>query len=220
MRGLMRWLIILAVPIVLIVLAVRLLTLPWFPAWEYRRPGFPEDTYGLQPSERLALARACIAFLNLPRDFMRLETLRLPNGDLAFNERELQHMRDVKDVFDGITLAGLLALVAGISAGWVLQRRGATAAIWGGVSNGALLTLVALVMLGVFMLLSWNTFFTGLHGVFFEDGSWRFQYSDTLIRLFPMRFWRDAGLLVVGSVAVTAFLIALIGRIMQRRLEV
>ena len=220
MRGLMRWLIILAVPVVLIVLAVRLLTLPWFPVWEYRHPGFPEDTYGLQRSERLALARACIAFLNLPRDTMRLETLQLPNGEPAFNERELQHMHDVKRVFDGISTAGLLALVVAISAGWVLHRRGAAAAIWGGVSNGALLTLVTLVTLGILMLLSWNAVFTGLHRVFFERGSWRFEYSDALIRLFPMRFWRDAGLLIVGSVAVVAFLIALIGRMLQRRLEV
>ncbi len=35
-------------------------------------------------------------------------------------------------------------------------------------------------------------FFTLFHQVFFEGDSWLFLYSDTLIRLFPIRFWQDA----------------------------
>jgi len=40
----------------------------------------------------------------------------------------------------------------------------------------------------------WN-FFAGFHSLFFEGDSWLFLYSDTLIRLFPLRFWQDAFLL-------------------------
>jgi integral membrane protein (TIGR01906 family) len=219
MKIVMRWLIILAVPVVLVVGAVRLLSWPWFPTWEYRRPNFPDDEYGLSLAEREDLARRSVMFLNLPHDIERLEGLRLPDGSPAFTDRELEHMSDVKHVYDDITAGGLLALIVAISAGWALNRRGEVGSLWGGLSDGALLTLVGLGALGVLMLLSWNTFFTGLHQIFFESGTWRFQYSDTLIRLFPMRFWRDAGLIVVGIVSGTAFLIALIGRIMQRRLE-
>ena len=28
--------------------------------------------------------------------------------------------------------------------------------------------------------------------IFFKGDSWLFYYSDTLIRLFPIRFWQDA----------------------------
>jgi integral membrane protein (TIGR01906 family) len=35
-------------------------------------------------------------------------------------------------------------------------------------------------------------FFTLFHSLFFEGDSWLFAYSDTLIRLFPLRFWQDA----------------------------
>ena len=31
--------------------------------------------------------------------------------------------------------------------------------------------------------------------LFFTGNSWLFYYSDTLIRLFPIRFWQDAFLL-------------------------
>jgi uncharacterized membrane protein len=36
------------------------------------------------------------------------------------------------------------------------------------------------------------TFFAGFHSLFFEGNSWLFLFSDTLIRLFPIRFWQDA----------------------------
>ncbi|HEU4745662.1 MAG TPA: DUF1461 domain-containing protein, partial [Anaerolineales bacterium] len=39
------------------------------------------------------------------------------------------------------------------------------------------------------------SFFAGFHSLFFEGDSWLFLYSDTLIRLFPIRFWQDAFLL-------------------------
>ena len=35
-------------------------------------------------------------------------------------------------------------------------------------------------------------FFAGFHSLFFEGDTWLFLYSDTLIRLFPIRFWQDA----------------------------
>ena len=38
-------------------------------------------------------------------------------------------------------------------------------------------------------------FFTAFHKLFFVGDSWLFLYSDTLIRLFPIRFWQDAFLL-------------------------
>jgi uncharacterized membrane protein len=36
------------------------------------------------------------------------------------------------------------------------------------------------------------SFFAGFHSLFFEGDTWLFLFSDTLIRLFPIRFWQDA----------------------------
>ena len=65
------------------------------------------------------------------------------------------------------------------------------------------------VALGVvfFIVSNWETFFTDFHNLFFARGSWVFEYSDTLIRLFPIRFWQDAALTVGGLIAVEALLI-------------
>jgi len=52
-------------------------------------------------------------------------------------------------------------------------------------------------------------FFTLFHKIFFTGDSWLFYYSDTLIRLFPMRFWQDAflwaAILALGGGAGLAF---------------
>jgi integral membrane protein (TIGR01906 family) len=41
------------------------------------------------------------------------------------------------------------------------------------------------------VLIAFSVFFVYFHEVFFDTGTWVFRFSDTLIRLFPERFWRD-----------------------------
>jgi integral membrane protein (TIGR01906 family) len=76
------------------------------------------------------------------------------------------------------------------------------------IGLAAALGLVA----GVGILLNPNVFwqfFTLFHQVFFTGDSWLFYYSDTLIRLFPIRFWQDAflwaAILALGGGAGLAF---------------
>ncbi len=64
------------------------------------------------------------------------------------------------------------------------------------LSNAGLITIVVLGTLILLLLLSFDLVFVNFHRVFFEGDSWLFLYSDTLIRLFPERFWMDAFILV------------------------
>jgi len=217
MRFILRWLIVLAVPLVLVMMVVRLLTLPWYPAWEYAKPNFPADPLGMSDAERLRLARASIRFLNMPRGSGLLNDLTFDDGTPAYNEREISHMDDVKLVYDQLTSAALLAFVVGAAAAWGLTKVADRASIWGAVSDGNLLTLCLLIGMGAWMLVGFDAFFTAFHGVFFEGGSWLFLYTDTLIRLFPIKLWQDAGMLIAVIVGVAAFVLALLCRALQKR---
>ncbi len=219
MRVLLRLMVIIALPVVLTITVVRLVTLPWYAAWEYRKANFPPDPLGMETADRLQLARLSIHFLNLPRGSGLLDDLRLPDGAMAFNARELQHMDDVKVVYDRLTLAAGLLLAVGALAGWALVRWWGRAALWGALSDGGLLTLLILVLLGAWMAVGFEAFFTAFHGVFFTGDSWLFAYDDTLIRLFPLEFWSDAGMLIAGIVGVIALALALFGRAVQKRAE-
>lgn len=207
---LLAWAIALAVPMVLVFIGLRVVTGQWFVRWEYGKSTFPEDDFGLSAERRTGLASACVEYLARSADLSLLEGLRLPGGEPAFNDRELQHMDDVQVVFDGLTVAGIVATVifAGSLVGlWSIPR--ARERLPGALVSGSLITIGLLVALGVYMALSWDQFFPNFHRVFFEGDSWLFSYSDTLIRLFPMKFWTDVaatlvGLLVAGSVLVGA----------------
>ena len=58
---------------------------------------------------------------------------------------------------------------------------------------GLAVTIALVVVIGILINpnVFWN-FFACFHSLFFEGDSWLFLYSDTLIRLFPIRFWQDA----------------------------
>jgi uncharacterized membrane protein len=69
--------------------------------------------------------------------------------------------------------------------------------------------ILSIALLAVF---AWQTWFDLFHRFLFVPGSWLFSYSDTLIRLFPMKFWFDATLTISLLSFVGRLLLMLIGR--------
>ncbi len=199
---------ILLLPPALLGLALRLTMLPVLVRWEYRRPDFPPDPYGLSTAERIRLAGACLDYLLTGAEIERLA--KIPLGDRpAFNPKELAHMEDVKRVLWalwGTGIASGLVVLGGTIALAVRPstRRRAPIALLG----GSLLTVGCVAAVGGLMLLGWDTFFTGFHEIFFPPGSWTFAYSDTLLRLYPERFWMDMGGILVGCILAEALAIA------------
>ena len=55
------------------------------------------------------------------------------------------------------------------------------------------------------------------HRLFFEGSTWIFPRSDTLIRLFPNRFWIDIGATLVGLLVIDALAVGVAGWIWRRR---
>jgi len=202
LKRILHWLIVVLVPIVLVLGAVRLLLTPVFIQIEYRMPNFPEDSYGFSQEERLDWAEIARQYLLNRAEIEFLGDLTFEDGSPLYNQRELRHMLDVKIVVKaamGVLYAALaLLVIAGVwarRADWWGQYRLA-------LSRGGWVTVGLLVFLIVAIALSFNTVFVAFHQVFFEGDTWIFRYSDTLIRLFPVRFWRDA-FVTVGLLALS-----------------
>ena len=218
-----RWLVILATPVMLTVGAVRLLITwdsPNYPAFEYGR--IAPDQFGFTDEERLAMAEATLDYLRRPEPapevIFLLEDLRLPGTDQPlYNVREISHMVDVKVVADAFQPAFWIAaiiFVGGLIYLLVKQHTrllGAEAMMYGGLST---IGLVLLVML--FMFVAWNQAFTVFHNIFFASGTWTFSYSDSLIRLFPEQFWFDFGTIWTGLILVGGGLLAVVGYVLKR----
>lgn len=208
----------LAVPFALLALALRIITAPWFPRWEYHKPDFPADPYGLTTEERVRLAEICVEYLTTQAGIDLLANLEL-EGRPAFNDRELRHMVDVKRVLWGILRAGTLgwAIVLVGSAG-LFSRKSLRPYGLAALRGGALLTLALLAAVGGLMLLRWDVFFTGFHELLFPPDTWTFPTSDTLIRLYPEKFWMDAGMVIVGLVLVQAVALGVVSWALGKRL--
>ncbi len=192
-------------PIVLLVLAIRLVTSSVYLWVEYRRPGFPADSFGFSTDDRITYGSYTIDYLLNFASPRYLGELVNTAGDRLFLASEVQHMADVKSVISLAFLTGLvLALVMAI--GMVYLRRRSFGGIRRALFAGSIATLALIVALGVLALTGWEAFFTQFHKVFFADGTWTFYTDDTLIRLFPAQFWMDAGIFIGAFVLVVSSL--------------
>jgi integral membrane protein (TIGR01906 family) len=203
----LAWLITIFVPFALTFLGLRLLLTPVFPQVEYRTPGFPADDYGFTLQDRLHWSTISIDYLVNNADISFLGNLTFPDGSPLFNERELSHMHDVKQVVKPVLWIGYTVWVLLLGLGLWARFGGWWQEYLRGLWRGGWLTLALVVVLGGFAAVSFWQFFTVFHELFFSGGSWLFLYSDTLIRLFPLPFWQDAFLFagvldVLGGLAL------------------
>jgi integral membrane protein (TIGR01906 family) len=216
-RRVSNWLVTLLTPVLLVLLAVRIMLTPLFIQVEYHLPGFPEDRYGITIDERLYWADISRVYLISSLEDQFLSELRFPAGQQAagdctdfspprdcayfYNDRELQHMFDVKDVVQG----AMWVLYASVGILFVLGFWARKSGWWSeyleSLSRGGWLTVGLIVAILVYLGLNFNSLFVTFHRIFFEGDTWLFRYSDSLIRLFPEKFWRDA-FIWIGSMAL------------------
>jgi integral membrane protein (TIGR01906 family) len=203
----LSWVVTLLVPVVLSLLAVRLHFSSFYLRLEYHMPGFPPDPYGFTTEERISWATVAKDYLLNSAGIAFLGDLRFPDGSPLYNERELKHMLDVKIVvqraFQVLWIS--LAFLAGLGV-WAWFGKWWPDYI-NGLRWGGWLAVVLVGGLVFFSVLAFGVFFTAFHNVFFDPGTWQFNWSDTLIRLFPTRFWQDifiyVGVLVIlGGLAL------------------
>ena len=208
----------LAAPLLLVTGAVRLVMSYEFLRFEYLRADFPADSYGFSVQDRLMHAPYGIDYLLNGEGIDFLGALRLPGEKCwpplpaaddcpMYQARALAHLVDAKRIVKTVfSLAFLLGLTAGGLACLAYRSPERRLAIRKGLIHGSFLTLVAVAVIAVLALTAWDFFFDRFHELFFAAGTWRFAFSDTLIRLFPERFWVDAAI-AIGLLSSAAAII-------------
>ena len=61
--------------------------------------------------------------------------------------------------------------------------------------------------------------FVRFHELFFDGDTWRFAATDTLLRIYPERFWEDTSVVIAVLVVLQALLVAIVGRFWLRRVS-
>jgi integral membrane protein (TIGR01906 family) len=194
----------------LLLTAIRLLITPAFVRFEYATPNFPPDRFGFSEADRLKWAPYAVDYLVNSADVSYLGDLTFEDGSPLYNERELSHMLDVKNLTQAALKVWYLALVALLGLGIWAWRANWLAEYKQMLGSGGKATLIFIAVLILGVALGFDAVFTGFHRIFFSGDTWLFSYSDTLIRLFPIRFWRDVfiGLGLLSSAGGAALWVA------------
>lgn len=217
LRRLITTLLLLVTPFFLMLTAIRVLFTPLYFQVEYRMPGFPEDMYGFTMQDRLKWSDISMDYLLNDSDISFLADQRLPDDQPLYNERELSHMVDVKNVLQRALAAWGILLLFVIGMGFWAWGSGWLPDYFQALSRGSVLTLALIAVILVGVAVSFYQLFTLFHQLFFTGESWIFNYSDTLIRLFPLRFWQD-GFILMGIVTIAGAVILIwINKIVQKR---
>ena len=201
----------LLLPVLLVLGSVRLLITNEYLAFEYGKASFPPDSFGFDRSQRLDYASVNFRYVREQQPLDALSRLRMGERSI-YDERELKHMQDVQKVYQAAMriwhLALGLSLLAGLVLAWNVETR---PALYSSLQWGGLLTAGIIAAIGVLAVLAWQVWFVAFHQIFFTPGTWSFNTSDTLIRLFPEKFWFDAALTIASLSLIGGLLLALAG---------
>ena len=198
LKNLILFLIILLFPLMAITSAIRVALTPIYINAEYNLPGFPPDDYGFSTADRLQWGQYSIDYLLGKVPHLEFSTQTLPDGSPLFNEREISHMLDVRNLTAPVLLIWkivlaffLLVLLFSLTGKWFTDYLKA-------LNKGAQLTILLIALILGSVALNFDLLFTKFHQLFFTGDTWLFYLSDNLIRLFPMRFWRDLFIFIGG----------------------
>ena len=216
-----RWVFIACLPVLLLTGSVGLAANS---LWLYR-DGFEANnvsrTTGLAASELEKAANGLIGYFNSGDEYIDLTVMKDGKPFELFNQREVVHLRDVKELIrlDYLIAIGTLIYVlayAGVSLYW---RRRYWRRLAGGVVIGSSITLGIILALGVAsLLMDFGEAFTQFHFIAFTNELWMLDpASDYLIMLFPERFWYDATLFCGGVTAGVAVILSVFCGILLHR---
>jgi integral membrane protein (TIGR01906 family) len=190
---------------------------PSFYTEQQVKAGVPE-TYGLPESVLAPVNQAMVRYF--AGEYATLpDAFRATGADPAFfSERELEHMVDVRTLFQQVALVERVTLVYGVLflvasflvLGSAAVRRDGTLLL-----IGAGIALAIFVIGGAAWLIAPNAIFLWFHEAYFANNFWQLDpRTDHLIQMVPFPFWEAAITIVIGrAVAVTA-LTAVLGGVL------
>lgn len=169
------------------------------------------EVMGIEEGELMRAARQIKDYFNTAQEPLVVRVWVEGEERRLFNEREVQHMRDVKRLVWGVYGVqggtGLYLLV--YAALGLLLHHGpflrllAWVVLW-----GCAITLAFVALVGLASLISFDALFLLFHRVSFANTLWMLDPTrDHLIMMFPEGFWFDATLFVALTTAVEALLL-------------
>jgi integral membrane protein (TIGR01906 family) len=171
------------------------------------------ETTGIAPEELKKAADGLISYFNSGEGFINVTVIKDGAPFVLFNDKEVQHLKDVKALF---LIVYKLLIGTGIYAilytSLTLARRQERRRLAKGLLFGSGLTLLLMAVTGIMIATNFQQFFWDFHLLSFANNFWLLDpNTDYLIMLFPEGFWFYATLFIVIGTAAGALLLGGLG---------
>ncbi len=152
--------------------------------------------------------------------FLKNEDASLPG---EFNEKEKQHLADVRSMINAAKLVLLVSLALFLSmmvaSGFFLRAKGIILNFFGKIIvYGAILAILISIALFFMINSSFGAAFEKFHQVFFTAGTYSFDpQNDIITKIYPEQLFMDAGLRVSKLVLAVSAVLIIIGALLLFR---
>ena len=192
--------------------------------WAFNSPGLYNDGFekysisrisGISDSDLRQVGADIRSYVNSGDEPLDVRASILGTERDLFNDREVAHMKDVKQLVRGVyvlALASAMYLAAMVVIGFALYRGRFFVDLSKRLAWGGGLTLVLLIVFGLVALVGFDGVFLKFHQLSFTNDFWRLDpRTDYLVRIFPQDFWFDATLWVAVRAIFGALILTVAG---------
>lgn len=129
----------------------------------------------------------------------------------------ISHLDDCNAVARMAYVALFVSALVGAAGATCLARMAGKKALGRVLVTAGIIALSAFVVLGGWAALSFDSFFTAFHQLFFSQGNWVFAYDSLLICALPTEFWMGMGAIWLIATTCLAVLAIVVGRRLGRK---
>lgn len=178
-----------------------------------------EQATGIEHKNLLKISEEILKYLKDERkDLIIYEEV---NGqkEQIFEDRELQHMKDVKKLFNyGFLIRNISIIMLIISISYLLIKD--KIVLLKTIRASSIMGLVLIGILGIIMIFNFDKAFTIFHKILFTNDLWILNpKTDIMIQMLPLNFFIDLGFKIVKIFIIALLLIMLISNIILKQLK-
>ncbi len=180
-------------PLWIVGFSARIAFSEWFIDFEYSKENFPRDRWGMSDEIRKELAKLGLYAVLSDRGMEKFRNAKLPNGNRAFREKEIRHMEDVKEFLKVFFPSSYTAFIFWFGYFVLLKK-----SRWKFLLYSGIFTIGLIISVGLVTYINYEFAFAVFHDYIFGENTWRFKLKDTLLRIYPMKFWFDGTVFVIS----------------------
>ena len=173
------------------------------------------STTGLTPTQLSEAAQQIRDYFNSPTKLLDVRVSVNGAKRELYNDREVHHMLDVKDLLKKIYRVqegAFFYLMLFVTTGFFTMGNNFSSRLRRFFLVGSLLTIGLVAVLGLASLVGFEQLFVLFHEISFSNNLWQLDpNSSYLLRMFPQSFWLEATMLIglVSMVEALAIIILL-----------